>query len=219
MVLERTGDTGLITDQEANDIINSAARILFLRIATKYPDVFAQRSSASVAVPANCVVPYTTLATGDVFRILNTYAGVTGAPESQMVMINNFDRVADRHVYESAPTAPALPYRYLIEGENVVFTPITAGTFDARFCWVQMPVPMALDADQCWGGMLDAYHDHVAMFSAMMVTIKDSSGPSAYTQFYAMLDDLLAENFGKPHTFTGQYIQNPYSTSPREGRP
>jgi hypothetical protein len=216
MVLERAGDTGLVTDAELNEIINSAARLVFNRIAVKYPDIFAKRSAANVAVPTNCVVPFSSLTSQPIFKILNAYAGTTGAAESAMQMINNFDKTQDRHVYEPYSPAPAIPFRYYIEGETVCFSPITSGTFDARFSYVEQPAGLVNDSDNLWGGQLVSWHDWIALFAATMVSAKDTG---ALVALYSQLDNMVNENFGQQHPLSLRWLANPYNPAPKEPRP
>jgi hypothetical protein len=210
LALERAGDTGLITDAELNDILNIASRMVWLRIATKYPDVFAQRSASNVVVPASGIVAFASVsASSNIFRILNAYAGVTGAAEGTMSMINTFDRVASRHVYEPYIPAPALPFRYYVEGNNVVFSPVCSGTYDARFTWAQMPLDMVADGDLLWSGLQPMYHDTVAILGVQMTVFKDQ--PMAFAGVFQFLDNMLTANFGPP--------SNPYESTPKEVRP
>lgn len=221
LVLERPGDNGLITDTEANDIINIAARMLWLRISTKWPEAFAQRSAASITVASNATVSFNTISAGaNIFRVLNAYVGPVGATEVTMQMIHPFSKAAGRHVYEpyTFPSQDLLPARFYVEGQSVGFSPPIVSSFDVRFQWVQMPADMVLDVDIIWGGFLPAYHDTVAMLAAQMVLAKDASGPGSFAPLFQYLDTCLSENFGTPKP-DGQYTANPYDSSPRENRP
>lgn len=218
LALERQPDVGLITDSELTDIVNIAARTLFLRIATKYPEPFAQRSAASVAVAASSIVPFTAISAAggpQVFRVLNALVGPTGTPEIGMFHVNPFDRLAFRRIYE--PTAfnrpSLLPVRFYVEGTNVIFTPVIGIGFDARFQWVQMPADMVGDSDTIWNGLLPMYHDTVALYSLQLVLAKDASGPQSFAPLFQYLDTSLADNFGPPAQ------ANPYKNSPAETRP
>lgn len=224
LILERTGDNGLVTDPEANDIINISARMLWLRIATKWPEAFAQRSTASLTVASGATVAFATIQpTGNIFRILNAYVGAVGAPEFSMQMIHSFSKAAGRHVYEpnAFPRQDFLPARFYIEGQTVGFSPPIIGSFDVRFQWVQMSVDMVADIDLIWGGFLPMYHDTVAMLAVQMALSKDASGPASFSPLFSYLDTCLQENFGAPKTMgnTGDYASNPYEAQPGESRP
>lgn len=205
MVLERTGDVGLVTDAEANDLINIAARSLFLRIVSKYPEVFAQRSAANVAIPVTGILPYGTITAGNIVRVLSAYVGVTGAAETAMDFCPPFEKTRDRRIYEpvSMPfgiltTLPILPYRWYIEGQNVIFTPLTRATYDARLAWVQRPTDMVADTDNAWGNVLTEYHDFIATLASLLVLAKDQNNPAAFQGFYQYVDQMVSDMFSLP---------------------
>jgi hypothetical protein len=222
IILERVNDTGLVTDAEANELINSASRLIYIRIATKYPDVFAQRAAAPVNITAPQVLtssaPFSAFAgAGTVFRVLNVWAGAQGALDSAMQQINNFDRVSDRQVYEPAPTPlPALPFRWFTEGETLCWSPAVSGVFQINASWVQMPATLAGDSDVIWGGKQVGWHDFVALFAATMASSKDSG---AVPQLYSILDGMLGENFGTLGPMPMRYSVSPYNSMPKDPRP
>lgn len=221
LVLERTGDNGLITDPEANDIINIAARMIWLRISTKWPEAFAQRSAASLTVAPGATVPFNTIsASANIFRVLNAYVGAVGTTEATMQMIHPFSKAAGRHVYEpnAFPRQDFLPARFYVEGQTIGFSPPIVGSFDVRFQWIQMSADMVADGDLIWGGALPTFHDTVAMLSIQMVLSKDASGPQSFAPVFSYLDTVLQENYGIPKP-TGEYTANPYDTAPGENRP
>lgn len=228
LVLERAGDVGLVTDAELNDIINFAARSIWLHIATKYPDVFAQRSAASFTVTSG-VVPFSSIVasgggSGNVFRILNALVGPVGTAENAMEQIHEFDKVAARHVYEpgagGTPTGlvaqPALPYRWYVEGTALFFSPQTTGNFDTRIQWVQQPQDMTGDTDTLWGGQLAMYGDTVCGLAAVIVQAKDRS---AFDGVFTVLDQMLVENFGNPRYQLHDTPRNPYAEVSKNSRP
>lgn len=231
LVLERTADTGLITDTEANDLINIAARTLFVRIANKYPDSFAIRSATSAAVPSTGIVPFQGAApsvvstatgaptTGNIYRMLNAYVGATGTAEFSMEFCHPFGKVSDRHVYEPGLGGTVggimqpviLPARWYVEGATVVFTPVPpSNTFDARFQWTQMPQDMTVDGDLAWEGKLPYFHDSIAMLTSVMVFSKDSNLLTPADSVFRYVDQILQEQFGPP--------QSPYAPE-SGGRP
>lgn len=223
LILERAGDVGLITDAEANDLVNLAARIIFVRIANKYPDVFAQRSATNITVSnATMGVPFTSIVSGGasaghLFRILNAQAGAVGATLGQLDQVSVFSRAADRHIYEHSNSgtgffaAPAIPARFYVEGQTVYFTPITSGSFDCRFQWVQQPQDMTADADTLWGGFLPQYGDLVGILAASLAVSKDGQAQTPVDKFLQYVDQILVEQFGPP--------ANPYEEQPAEMRP
>lgn len=226
LILERTGDNGLVTDAEANDIINISARMLWLRIATKWPEAFAQRSAASITVAPGATVAFTAITSGAVvnlFKVLNAYVGPVGASETSMQMIRPFSKATGRHVYEPSafPRQDLLPARFYAEGQSIGFSPPIVGSFDVRFQFVQMSPDMVGDTDLIWGGFLSPYHDTVAMLAVQMALSKDASGPASFSSLFAYLDTSLTENFGAPKSYlnSGYYASNPYEASPGESRP
>ena len=216
--LERTGDVGLITDTEATDIINAAARMIWVRIVTKYPDTFAKRTPANVTVTAGSPLTFVQIDGGtghQVYKVLLVAVGSVGAALSALDPINSFDRITYRQVYEPMPSTqilPARPYRYYVEGENVYFTPQqTSGNFDCRVSYVSQPQDMVAASDQLWGGLLPQYHDMVAILASMMVYGKDGNLQTGFNGIFQYLDQVLTEHFGPP--------SNPYSENPKEFRP
>lgn len=215
--LERTGDVGLITDTELTDIINAASRMVWARIATKYPDVFTQRSPSNLTVTAGSPVAFSTISAtvgANIYKVLFVAVGPTGATLAQLSPLNEFDRVTFRHIYESVPTgqlAPALPYRFYIEGQNLFFTPVTSGNFDCRVTWVSQPQDLVAGADVLWGGLQPAYHDFVAVLASMLVYHKDGNLQSGFNGILQYIDQILVEHFGPP--------MNPMGEDPKENRP
>lgn len=215
--LERTGDVGLITDQELIDIINAAARMIWTRIATKYPDVFMTRTPTNQTVTAGTSLAFTSFATPghQVYKIVLVAVGPVGASLQQLDPINSYDRVTYRQVYEPTPTTqilPAFPYRWYIEGENIFFTPQqTSGNFDCRVSYVAQPLDMVNAGDTCWGGLLPQYHDWVAVLASLLVYGKDGHLQNGFSGIFQYLDSILTEHFGPP--------SNPYSENPKEFRP
>lgn len=216
-VLERSGDNGLITDSELTDIINAASRMVWLRIATKYPDVFMSRTAANKTVTAGAGLTFATLdATNgaNIFRIVYLAVGAVGATADKMSPLNEFDRVTFRHIYESyisTKVAPALPYRYYVEGKTIYFTPVTSGSFDVSASYIYQPQDLTIGADTLWGGLLPMYHDSIAMLAAMLVYSKDGNLQTGFQPIFQYLDAVLTENFGPP--------SNPMDSSPKETRP
>jgi hypothetical protein len=231
LMIERASDSLLGTDQELNDIINLSSRCVWLSIVTKYPDVLAQRSAASIAVTTGSVAFSAIVASGggagNVFRILNALVGPTGTAENAMEQIHEFDKVSARHVYEpgvgGTPTGlvaqPAIPYRWYVEGTTLFFTPQTTGSFDTRVQWVQQPQDMTGDTDTVWQGQLAMYHDAVVTLSASMVQNKTASMPNSADPVLQALDKSLEENFGPPRHPYHDQPRNPYAEIPKNARP
>lgn len=199
LVLERNGDTGLITDGEANDLINVAHRQLFNRLVGRFPDLFSQRTvGANLAVPSSGILPFSTVTTGNVHEILHVLVGPTGAFERDMRHLVPFDKSQDRWVYEPQGLLASLPARWYVEGNtSIVFTPLTNAGFDCRVAWIQVPVDMAIDADVPWGGRLQEYTDHIAMLATIMVLGKDSNGNPTPMAVFKYLDDLMQSDMGQ----------------------
>lgn len=209
LVLERTGDTGLITDTEANEIINIAARVLFLRIASRWGEALAQRSSVNLAVSASGVVPLASLSpTTAVVRVLDARVGTTGAADTALRVVRPFNKAQERWVYEG--TSP-LPFRYYIEGVNLVFVPPALATYDARFVWVQMPADMSADGTSAWDGKLPEHHDTIAVLASIMVLNKDGNPQAPFAPAFEYIEKVMTDRFGPP---------GPYDVAGREnGRP
>jgi len=215
--LERAGDVGLITDAELIDIINAASRMIWVRIATKYPDVFATRTASNLTVTAGQPVPFSTVASPghQIYKIILVAAGPVGATLSQLDPLNSYDRQTYRQVYEPMPSTqvlPTRPFRWYVEAENIYFTPaITSGNFDVRVSYIPMPNDLVSGTDNLWGSLLPQYHDWVAVLAAVMVYGKDGHLQNGYTPIFQYIDNILVEHFGPP--------SNPYAESPKEYRP
>lgn len=198
LVLERTGDTGLITDTEANDIINAAARLLYVRIATAWGEAVAQRSAANVVVPSTGILPFNTIsAAAAIVRVLDVRAGSTGNAESSMKPVRAFNNVQEKWLYDGAGTV-AVPHRFFIEGTNVIFSPLPSATFDCRVTWVQMPTDMSADGDAAWGGKLVEHHDAIAFLASIMVFNKDQNVKAPFSEVFAYIEKVMTDRFGPP---------------------
>jgi hypothetical protein len=224
-VLERTGDNGLITDPELIDIINAASRMVWLKIATKYPDVFTSRTPANLTVTAGSSLAFSTVSAGsgvNIFKILFVNVGAVGSTPDQLSPLNEFDRVTFRHIYESYVSTnikPAIPYRYYVEGQNVYFTPATAGSFDCRVVYIAQPQDMTAGGDILWNGLMPMYHDSVAMLASIMVYAKDGNLQTGFTPVFTYLDSVLMDNFGPMRNPYNDKPINPMSEHPKENRP
>lgn len=199
LVLERTGDNGLITDTEANEIINIAARLLFVRIVAKWPEAAARRSGANVVVPSSGVLGFSTITSPNanrLLKILDIRAGATGAAETAMRTVKPFGKVTEKGIYEGSTAA--IPSRYFVEGNNVVFAPLPAATFDCRVTWVQMPTDMTTDVSEAWSQDLTEYHDVIAVLASIMVFNKDQNKNAPFTDVFAYLERSLEERLGPP---------------------
>jgi hypothetical protein len=237
LILERAADVGLVTDSELNELINFSSRNIWLRIATKYPDAFAIRSTNSMTVTAGTnSVSFATIAAsnagntaggGNVFRILNALTGPVGTAEPAMEQIHELDKVSSRHVYEpgvgGTPTGlvaqPAIPYRWYVEGQNLFFSPQCTGAYDVRVQWTQQPKDMTADGDIVWEGQLAMYHDTVCALAAVTAETKDGMGTPAANIIFTMLDQSLNENFGLPRYPLHDAPRTPYSETSKNSRP
>jgi hypothetical protein len=200
-ILERLGDVGLVTDTELTDIVNASSRMVWNRIATRYPENFAKRSAANLTVTSTTMaVSYSTVTSNpnQVFKIVDVRVGAVAAAESAMKPIPSFERTRERWVYEMAPAAPAIPSRWYVEGNNLYFTPYASANFDCRVTWVELPQDMSGDSDTLWSGTTPAafYGDTVAILAAKMALAKDQKTQTGYDAVFQYLDTIIQEQMG-----------------------
>lgn len=203
LILERSGDVGLVTDTELSEIIQFASRMIWNRIATRYPETFGKRSGANL-VPTVAsgvyLVPFSavTANASQVFKILNVYVAATGAAEGSMKSLPSFDRTRERWLYEPAVSPPALPSRWYTEGNTIYFSPNPSATFDCRVAWVELPQDITSDADTLWGGTPPAaiYGDTVAVLAAKMALSKDQKLQTGYDAVFQYIDSVMQEQMG-----------------------
>lgn len=199
LVLERSGDTGLITDSEANEIINMASRILFNRICEAYPEPFALRSPINTTVTAGSSTPFTSISSS-ASRILSVSVGSVGAAATALKPIPPLRKPKDSIVYANPTVLPALPSRWYTEGPRIYFAPLTSGSFDIRAVYVGPPADMASDADPVWYfgsiSVLPELHDAIAVLASLMILAKDSANTAPFKDVFAYVDKIMNDRFG-----------------------
>lgn len=203
LVLERTGDTGLITDSEANSIINTSQRLLFNRILAGWPEAFAQRSAANVTVASTGIAALTTFASG-IVKVLSAEVGAVAAAPGVLVPIPPLKKAKESLAFKRVGTTVTVPARWYVEGGNLVFLPVPSGTFDCRIVYVSAPTDMTNDVDTAWKcgtiSMLPELHDTIAILASIIVLTKDSADSSGYKDVFTYIDKVMDGRFsGSPY--------------------
>lgn len=188
LLLERNGDNGLITDTEANELLNVAARMLATRVIAVAPEHFAftpeKDTDYTVAIGGNPPVVYfediladLALASGaEIAKVMvvkvrldTPPVGVTSAtvslPEIDIDKAGLYENWGFPNTY--------LPFRYYVSTDAVRFVPSTIAPYQAEFVVSVVPPPMTQDSDEAWSGKLLHLHDTIAVLASMMAIGKE----------------------------------------------
>jgi len=206
LAFERSGDEGLVTPTELDEIINLAQRNLYVHISSLWPAVFAERSTEVFfnATAIQSVLFASLVTTGnEPMKVTGVEVGAAGGMTTKRV-IPVLDRPEDAIVLqERGITYPVYPAAWWVEGRTVRFTKATSTDVNIIATIIRYPSELVLITDKPWGDKLQHHHDKIAILSANLIHLKDEKGDTPWSQLFSSFDEILVADLGRPTTREG----------------
>lgn len=208
LVAEKEGDRGLVDSTEGQNLerfINTANRTVWRAAAKKQPQLFRVRGGEVTFIAATGRLEEAEFTESDSTKVRSIDL-VEVKYGNQFFPVPPYDDPNQRFAVlePSGPVAPPagqVPYRWYQEAGSIYFSPPPVANLTVRVTFIPIVETMTNPTDVPIAGVLDEYHDLVALEAACAILRRDEHMKTPYDE---PRDKMMAEMTGDLGRSQGQ---------------